>query len=314
MEHYFEDSMERWCWYFEVIRSIWGPTVCVWKEISWVLSVKVQLLSDCWDIGSCCNNFSTSGFSSIASQENHRWFEKSQERSGCCQVSKNTFNSFQIITHSAGLIANTWQLRRWQESWQNLKVNNCLRCNLFWRKNITFKILDHWWTQICWCWGHQRDTNVSFIWWGLKMLPNEDGSKCYAWDSIKDTRLPFYSIFTYLVFYKGVLCFLPLNLLPEWKKKNVQRIIEKGFSTILGRAEERCFLLGKMSISQKRQDQIDPFLSCFYNTYSLCAGLTDPYCVDPSVSPKDVRFKVHPKYIGEGEDDHTQVSCRPLLK
>lgn len=104
-----------------------------------------------------------------------------------------------------------------------------------------------------------------------------------------------------------MICFLPLNLLPEWKKKNVQRIIEKGFSTILSRAEERCFLLGKMSISQKRQDQIDPFLSCFYNTYSLCAGLTDPYCVDPSVYPKDVSFKVHPRFIAEGECDHTQV-------
>lgn len=106
---------------------------------------------------------------------------------------------------------------------------------------------------------------------------------------------------------EGVYCFLPLHCLPSRKKENIKCIIEAGLSTILNQAQKRTFLQKKLFITQKRQDQIDPYLACFYNTYSLASNYTQPYTSERSLLQSYVGFKVNPKFIPEGENDHAQV-------
>ena len=101
----------------------------------------------------------------------------------------------------------------------------------------------------------------------------------------------------------GIQCFLPIHCLPDRKKDNIRRIIETGFSTILEHAKKRSFLQRNFKITQKRQDLLDPILSTMYNTYSLASGYTKPYSQDSAT----VHFKLHPKFIAEGECDHVQV-------
>ena len=66
-------------------------------------------------------------------------------------------------------------------------------------------------------------------------------------------------------------------MVPSKKKNNIRRIIEDGLSTILGSARQRSLIRGKLTITQERQDQIDPYLSKFYNSYSLASNYTQPY-------------------------------------
>lgn len=106
----------------------------------------------------------------------------------------------------------------------------------------------------------------------------------------------------------GVQCFLPLHCLPDRKKENIKGIIETGLSTILSHAQKRSYLQKRLFITQKRQDQIDPYLSCFYNTYSLASNFTKPYMSYVFVKQSFVNFQVNPKFIPEGENDHAQVT------
>mgnify|MGYP006263517651 CR=1 FL=1 len=105
---------------------------------------------------------------------------------------------------------------------------------------------------------------------------------------------------------ENVHCFLPLHMVPSKKKDNIRRIIEEGLSTILSSARQRSFIRGKLTITQERQDQIDPYLSKFYNSYSLASNYTQPY-QDSLEVPKEVCFKVNTEFIAEGEEDLVQV-------
>ena len=105
---------------------------------------------------------------------------------------------------------------------------------------------------------------------------------------------------------ENVHCFLPLHMDPSKKKDNIRRIIEEGISTILSSARQRSFIRGKLTITQERQDQIDPYLSKFYNSYSLASNYTQPY-QDSLEVPKEVCFKVNTEFIAEGEEDLVQV-------
>ena len=67
---------------------------------------------------------------------------------------------------------------------------------------------------------------------------------------------------------------------------------------------------GKLTITQTKQDQIDPYLSCFYNTYSLASGFTNPY-IDSETPPNATFFKVNTDFIAEGEEDHVKVNTAP---
>ena len=54
-------------------------------------------------------------------------------------------------------------------------------------------------------------------------------------------------------------------------------------------------------------DQIwNPYLSKFYNSYSLASNYTQPY-QDSLEVPKEVCFKVNTEFIAEGEEDLVQV-------
>ena len=104
----------------------------------------------------------------------------------------------------------------------------------------------------------------------------------------------------------GVSCYLPLQCLPDRKKQKIRIILEEGLSTILKKARKRNWW-GKLTITQLKQDQIDPYLSCFYNTYSLASGFTNPY-IDSEKPPNATFFKVNTDFIAEGEEDHVKVN------
>ena len=104
------------------------------------------------------------------------------------------------------------------------------------------------------------------------------------------------------------VCFLPLECCCEKRKRNIQYILESGLKTILqiGQKESssdffhKNFSKNKL-LSQKIQDQVDPYLSLFYNYYSLANGLTKPFL------PFDGIFCLDPKFIPEGENDCARV-------
>ena len=95
-------------------------------------------------------------------------------------------------------------------------------------------------------------------------------------------------------------CFVPIHCLPNCTKNKIETIITSELTRVLGKAETRKWN-GKTGISSKMQDIIDPFLASIYNTYSLSAGLTDPY-QDSAIPPPDIlNFTINVKYIPEGE-------------
>lgn len=104
---------------------------------------------------------------------------------------------------------------------------------------------------------------------------------------------------------ESIPCFVPLHCLTSKTKHTVQRIITEGLSTITNKAESKKWN-GKRTITSKMQNVIDPFLAALYNTYSLSAGLTDPYKDGTLAVPDTVRFKIDITFISEGEED----SCK----
>ena len=105
---------------------------------------------------------------------------------------------------------------------------------------------------------------------------------------------------------EGIPCFIPIHCLPLAAKSRVEKLITGGLSTIMKRAETRKWN-GKKGISWKTQDMIDPFLASLYNTYSLSAGLTDPYqdCALPP--PENIKFTIDVTFIPEGENDNCKL-------
>ena len=102
---------------------------------------------------------------------------------------------------------------------------------------------------------------------------------------------------------EGVFCFLPLHILPMKKKETIKNILEEGLSKIIFKAEQKT-IWGKTITSQKRQDQLDPYLAGFYNSYSIASSFTQPYQEEV---PEFLVFKVNTSFIAEGEEDLVQV-------
>ena len=103
----------------------------------------------------------------------------------------------------------------------------------------------------------------------------------------------------------GIYCFVPIHCLSEESKISVEKIIAGGLHTILKKAKTRQWN-GKLRISSKTQNIIDPYLASLYNTYSLAASLTDPY-QDCSLPIQEiVQFTIDTNFIPEGRND----SCK----
>lgn len=103
----------------------------------------------------------------------------------------------------------------------------------------------------------------------------------------------------------GIYCFVPIHCLSEESKISVEKIIAGGLHTILKKAKTRQWN-GKLKISPKTQNVIDPYLASLYNTYSLAASLTDPY-QDCSLPIQEiVQFTIDTNFIPEGRND----SCK----
>ena len=100
----------------------------------------------------------------------------------------------------------------------------------------------------------------------------------------------------------GIYCFVPIHFLSEESKISVEKIISGGLHTILKKAKTRQWN-GKLKISPKTQNIIDPYLASLYNTYSLAASLTDPY-QDCSIPIQEiVQFTIDTDFIPEGRND-----------
>lgn len=103
----------------------------------------------------------------------------------------------------------------------------------------------------------------------------------------------------------GIYCFVPIHCLSEESKISVEKIIAGGLHTILKKAKTRQWN-GKLKISPKTQNVIDPYLASLYNTYSLAASLTDPYQDCSIPIQKVVQFTIDTNFIPEGRND----SCK----
>ena len=130
------------------------------------------------------------------------------------------------------------------------------------------------------------------------MAPDFQGKlRCYQLEMISSVLLQSASEIG------GVHCFLPVHLLPTNKKNTIRTILEKGLSEIIDHAKQKSFL-GKSIITQQRQDQLDPYLAGFYNSYSLASNFTQPYQAEV---PDEILFSVNSNFIAEGEEDLVQV-------
>ena len=94
--------------------------------------------------------------------------------------------------------------------------------------------------------------------------------------------------------------------------KNVKETLEDGLKKILSHGErvssqKRFFFKKKKKLCQEVQDQIDPYLSTFYDVYSMASNYTKPF-VDPIADVPDImEFMVETSYISEGEEDNVKV-------
>lgn len=135
------------------------------------------------------------------------------------------------------------------------------------------------------------------------MAPDFEGKlRCYQLEMISNILLQCASEI------EGVNCFLPVHLLPAKKKNTIRTILEKGLSEIIVHAEQKTFL-GQSRITQQRQDQLDPYLAGFYNSYSIASNFTQPY---QDKIPDEILFSVNSNFIAEGEEDLVQVNFNIL--
>ena len=137
------------------------------------------------------------------------------------------------------------------------------------------------------------------------MAPDFEGKlRCYQLEMISSVLLQCASEID------GVKCFLPVHLLPTKKKETIRTILEKGLSEIIGHAKQKS-IFGQSRITQQRQDQLDPYLAGFYNSYSLASNFTQPYQEE---IPDEILFSVNSNFISEGEEDLVQVNYNILHK
>ena len=100
----------------------------------------------------------------------------------------------------------------------------------------------------------------------------------------------------------GIYCFVAIHCLSKESKISVEKIIAGELQTILKKAQTRQWN-GKLKISPKTQNIIDPYLASLYNTYSLAASLTYPY-QDCSLAIQEiVKFTIDTNFIPEGRND-----------
>lgn len=116
----------------------------------------------------------------------------------------------------------------------------------------------------------------------------------------------------------GVKFFCPIEFLSERRLRNVQSILEDGFNRILQEGEKvsnekwwshgvKGLIYGRKRLHQEIQQKVDPYLSTFYDVYSMTSRLTRPF-VDPLAPvPVNITFQVRTGYIAEGEEDNVKV-------
>ena len=119
----------------------------------------------------------------------------------------------------------------------------------------------------------------------------------------------------------GSIILCPLEFLPPTKKSLVKTELQTCLSNIMDIAREeskkkkKFFNWGKKTnqIDPTIQDQIDPYLSCFHDLFSMVSGLTCPN-VDPNKNcPSKINFYIDTRYIAEGETDNVRVSYNSEL-
>ena len=71
--------------------------------------------------------------------------------------------------------------------------------------------------------------------------------------------------------------------------------------------KKRVFFRKKKKLCQEVQDQIDPYLSTFYDVYSMASYHTKPFVNPIAEVPKIIEFMVETRYISEGEEDNVKV-------
>lgn len=124
----------------------------------------------------------------------------------------------------------------------------------------------------------------------------------------------------FYILVSGVQFFCPIEFLSERRLKNVQDILEDGFNRILHEAEKvsnekllhgvKGLIYGRKRLHQEVQQKVDPYLSTFYDVYSMTSRLTRPF-VDPLAPvPVEMTFQVKTDYIAEGEEDNVKVGSR----
>lgn len=94
--------------------------------------------------------------------------------------------------------------------------------------------------------------------------------------------------------------------------KNVKETLEDGLEQILSHGErvssqKMVFFKKKKKLCQEVQDQIDPYLSTFYDVYSMASYHTKPFVNPIAEVPKIIEFLVETRYISEGEEDNVKV-------
>ena len=96
--------------------------------------------------------------------------------------------------------------------------------------------------------------------------------------------------------------------------KNVKETLEEGLEKILAHGEQASkayyalnFWKKKKKLCQEVQDQIDPYLSTFYDVYSMASYHTKPFVNPMADAPQSIEFMLNTSYISEGEEDNVKV-------
>lgn len=81
---------------------------------------------------------------------------------------------------------------------------------------------------------------------------------------------------------------------------------------IVSKVEKRSFF-GRLSVSMKQQNELDPYLTSFYPVYSLVSNMTNPNIDYGQKSPEIISFMVNIDFIPEGESDMAQVNNSEMI-
>lgn len=114
------------------------------------------------------------------------------------------------------------------------------------------------------------------------------------------------------IYNTGVQFICPVEFLSPKKMRNVQETLEEGLEKILSHGErvsnQRSYLWKKKKkLCQEVQDKIDPYLSTFYDVYSMASYHTKPFVNPMADAPQSIEFMLNTSYISEGEEDNVKV-------